>query len=58
MICTAILLINLTTQPWTKQDFTAVTTAQETCKTRYNSCLFKITKKEPQLFHVVCRESK
>lgn len=54
MICTTLLLINLSGQPWTNKDITIVTQAEHTCNKIYKTCVSKITKKDSLLFEVRC----
>ena len=53
MICKTILLLNLTTLPITQQDAKVIPTAIKTCS-QSQMCPKSITKKEEDVFHVVC----
>lgn len=58
MICTAILIVNMTGAAWLPEDFKHINRAQEVCQDRYKSCLSKITKQKMYTFQAICGNEK
>ena len=54
IMCAAVIMVNLTVEPWNKQDMAAVERAKMTCLETYKGCLKKITKVETNTFHAIC----
>ena len=54
LICTTILLINMTALRLTNIDVSVINSATISCKTNYNSCVRSITKKEDRVYHTIC----
>ena len=57
LICLGALLINMTTTPFNTQDFKAIKSGQERCKTKYNNgCLRQFQKREQGVYRILCGE--
>lgn len=58
MICAAIILINLTSEPWNAKDNKVVERAKYVCandsRHKGNPCVRSVTKKPEQYYEVIC----
>lgn len=57
MMCTTVLLINLSTQSWNTSDMLNKAIAQKRCSVLYKKeapCLKKFIKVEPLMYRAIC----
>jgi hypothetical protein len=56
--CAATIMINLSNQPWNKEDDANVLVAKSRCGEIYSDapCLKKFIKKEPNNYNAICGE--
>lgn len=63
ILCAAVILINLTNEPWTKKDQEIIERAKYVCANDYRHapefpCLKRLTKEPNQHYSVTCGEQK
>jgi hypothetical protein len=60
MLCELVILVNLSTDPWNKDDDKNKDVASKRCAVKYEDapCLKKFVKVEPLMYRAICGEEK
>lgn len=53
-VCAAIIMINMSDEPWNDRDERSMKSAEITCHKKYDDCLQKFIKKEPLTYNAIC----
>lgn len=56
MLCSGLMIYNMSSEPMTKYDYDTVNRAQFRCIQVYDSCLIKFIKTEPKAYRAICGE--
>lgn len=56
LICVTTMLLNITGQPFTQNDYNVLTRAQKVCEESHNGCVTKFQKRPRQTYRILCGE--
>lgn len=58
--CVATIMVNLSKEPWNKEDQNSLLNAMFSCSKYYEDspCVIKFIKKEPSVYNVICGKPK